>query len=165
MSRRSVVVTAILSSVVLIWQARFAFGVMRADWLYFQLDRVMVFWNAQNRPDTVQVKQGQEQIEQAMAYWPNQADYLAVQARIFTWQALLAQQQPQADASIQKALEAMQRVLQQRPANPYHWAQYAEYLAATPGKSAELKVAIAKVNELAPGDIKLQQQVQGLLGR
>jgi hypothetical protein len=165
MRRKFIVSAALVFSAVLIWQARFAFGVMRADWLYFQLDRIMVFWDAQNRPNAAQLKEAQRQVDVAMVYWPNQADYLTMEARISAWQAVTAELQPQADAAMQKALGAVQQALQQRPANPYSWAQYAEYLAASPGKSAELAIAINKVKELAPGDVKLQQQVQSLQNR
>lgn len=150
----------------LLWQVAFSVQVMRADPLYFAVQREVVFWSdEQYRPESQRVAELQARMQQAQALWPQQADYHALQARLQTWQGLLATSRQDANASYAAAAASMEQALRWRPANPWNLAQYAEYLATQPARSSELQAASAKAMALAPGDAALQARMQALRGR
>lgn len=151
---------------VLLWQAGFAVQVLRSDPVYFAVQREVVFWNDEAyRPDAGRVTVLQQQMQKAQALWPENADYHALQARLQTWQGLLADTNQASTAHFAAAAATMELSLQWRPANPWSLAQYAEYLATQPARRSELQGVIAKARQLAPGDVALQERMQALLDR
>ncbi len=167
MGDRRIALTALVPLLaLLVWQGAFAVQVLRADPLYFAVQREVVFWSdEQYRPDPARVTVLQARMQQAQALWPEQADYHALQARLQTWQGLLADTREAATANYAAAAATMEQSLHWRPANPWSLAQYAEYLATQPARRAKLQEAIAKAMQLAPGDAALQARMQALLQR
>lgn len=151
---------------ILLHQSAFAVRVMLADLVYFNLEREVVFWgDGERRPSIEQVRAAQTTLDGAVLRRPGQADYLAMQARLFAWQGLLAVSPAAADEQFKLALAAMHRSLQERPGNPYSWAQYAEYLTTQPGSGVEVADAASKARLLGPGDPNLQTRMQALTRR
>jgi hypothetical protein len=152
--------------VLLCVQASFAIKVMLADILYFGIEREVVFWNdGDSRPAVSTVSAVQSRINEALGLWPEHPDYLSMQARLFAWQGLLADNQIAANEQFNLALAAMRQSLIDRPGNPYSWAQYAEYLTTQPQLVDDFAEAVEKVRELGPGDPNLQLRIQALLPR
>jgi len=149
----------------LVWQGEFALRVLRSDMDFFQIQRGMVFWGSgEARPSQEQVDAMAFRVDATVALWNTHPDYLAMQARIVAWQAVLASG-AERSAYIEEAARLMSLSLAIRPANPYSWAQYAEYLRALPGQEAELDVAASKAMNLAPGDFALTERMRALLIR
>lgn len=164
--RRLPVIMLVPVLALLLWQAVFALQVLRADPLYFGVQREVVFWSdEQYRPAPERVTELQVRLQKAQALWPEQADYHALQARLQTWQGLLADSRQEANSRYAAAATTMEQALRWRPANPWSLAQYAEYLATQPSRSAELENIAARTMQLAPGDPALQARMQALRGR
>lgn len=141
----------------------FAARVIRADLLYFNVERELVFWGSNNRqPAAAEVAGALQRINIALQYWPDNPDYLVLKARIHVWEGVLAGNGPSADGYFEQALHSMERALAVRPSNPYSWALYAEYLTTQPDRRSDLSAAVAKVRQLGPGDPSLQQRMQAL---
>lgn len=166
MAERRIALAIVVPLVLLLWQAGFALQVLRADPLYFSVQREVVFWaDEQYRPDSARVAELQGRMQQAQALWPQQADYHALQARLQTWQGLLADTRQAATGHYAAAAATMEQSLHWRPANPWSLAQYAEYLATQPARNTELQDVAARAIQLAPGDAALQARMQSLLSR
>ena len=141
----------------------FAFRLMRADLLYFNVERELVFWGSNDRqPSATEVTDALQRITKALEYWPDNPDYLVMQARILVWHGVIAGDTRTADGHFEQALSTMERALAVRPSNPYSWALYAEYLTTQPERRSDLVAAVAKVRQLGPGDPGLQQRMQAL---
>ncbi|MES2606902.1 MAG: hypothetical protein V4603_18380 [Pseudomonadota bacterium] len=147
----------------LAYEGSFAARVALADLAYFGLERDVVFWgDGERRPSVEQVTAAQSVLDTALARRPAHADYLAMQARLYAWQGLIGNPAA-ADEQFKLALASMRQSLQQRPGNPYSWAQYAEYLTTQQGSGTELAVAVETARTLGPGDPKLQTRMQALI--
>lgn len=148
------------------FQAQFAIQVLRTDPVYFATQRQVVYWSDDRfRPGLEQVASAHDAMSAALDAWPENADYRALQARLDLWLALLSTDRSSANRYLQSAMENMEQSFHYRPANPYAWQQYAEYLAASRGRRADLEAAVAKVQALAPGDAGLQASALALLSR
>jgi hypothetical protein len=164
--RRIALIIVLPVLAVLLWQASFAIQVLRADPRYFSVQREVVFWaDEQYRPDAARVTELQQQMRKAQELWPEQADYHALQARLQTWQGLLADSRQAASENFAGAAATMELALRWRPANPWSLAQYAEYLATQPARRAELEQVAERALRLAPGDAGLQTRMSALLSR
>lgn len=151
---------------VLAWQLLFAWQVLRSDPGYFSVQRDMVFWGENGRmPTPEQLARAAEVIDGSVAAWPENADYLTLQARVRLWQALLATDRPGANRFLDAAIATMEQSFSHRPAHPQAWLQYAEYLAARRNDSTALQEAVAKVEQLAPGDEALLAAARALGAR
>jgi hypothetical protein len=156
---------ALLILPLLVQQGVYALNVVRADFIHFAVQRDVVFWgNDDLQPAPARVDILQQRIELAMELVPGHADYLALHARILAWQAVLAPERRVSNANVLLAIASMQQSLKARPANPYSWAQYAEYLATQPLRRNELQEVVVRIATLAPGDSGLQQRSRSLLG-
>ena len=146
------------------WQLVFALQVLRSDPVYFLSQRQVVYWGEDGREPTLeQVLQVQEAVNGAVAAWPENGDYRALQARLYLWQALLATERRSANQRLQEAVHSLEQSFRHRPAHPYAWLQYAEYLAVRRNDLTDLEAAITKVQELGPGDPELQAAARALM--
>ena len=69
----------------------FGFRVMRADLLYFNIERELVFWGSNERqPTAAELADALQRIDRALQYWPDNADYLVMKARILIWHGVIA---------------------------------------------------------------------------
>jgi tetratricopeptide (TPR) repeat protein len=144
----------------------FGFRVMRADLLYFNIERELVFWGSNERqPTAAELADALQRIDRALQYWPDNADYLVMKARILIWHGVIAGDTQVADGHFKQALAVMERALAVRPSNPYSWALYAEYLTTQPDRGGDLTAAVAKVRLLGPGDPNLQKRMQAISPR
>jgi hypothetical protein len=149
--------------VVLAWQLQFAWRVLRSDPGYFSAQREVVFWGAEGRmPTTEQVARVARTIDGSVAAWPANGDYLALQARVRLWEALLATDRSSANRQLDAAIDSMEQSFLHRPAHPQSWLQYAEYLAARRNDNVALREAVTKVEQLAPGDEALLATARAL---
>ena len=159
-------VLAVLALLVVADQVLFAVRVMRSDPVYFSLQRQVVYWSEPGyAPAREQVAAVHATFLPAVQSWPRNGDYQALLARLNLWQALLAPNRAEANRYLDSAVAGMAASLRYRPANPYAWLQYAEYLAATRDDPETLELAIRKVQELGPGDDGLQAKAQALRPR
>jgi len=157
---------ALMLLAVLLWTGSFAVGVLQADLLYFNIEREVVFWgNNKQQPAKETIAGVQQRMETALHKWPDNPDYLAMQARLHAWQGVIATNRQTASENFRRAIESMRTSLRERPGNPYGWAQYAEYLNTQPDSASELAVAVDKAMKLGAGDPKLQQRMQALVLR
>lgn len=148
----------------LAYEGWFAARAALADIAYFSLEREVVFWgDGERQPSPEQMSAAQSTLDAALKRRPAHADYLAMQARLYAWQGLLAGSPAAANEQFKLALATMQQSLQQRPANPYGWAQYAEYLTTQPDSETDLATAVSRAKALGPGDPKLQSRMQALV--
>ncbi len=163
---RSAHLPALVLLAILAWAGSFAVGVMQADLLYFNIEREVVFWGTANQQPAAEAIAGVKQrMDSALRNWPDNPDYLAMQARLHVWEGVIATDRVAANESFRLALDSMRTSLAERPGNPYGWAQYAEYLTTQPDSAAELAVAVEKAMTLGAGDPKLQQRMQVLVAR
>lgn len=150
----------------LVWQLLFAWQVLRSDPGFFSAQREVVFWGVEGRsPTPEQVMRVAQTVDNSVAAWPTNGDYLTLQARVRLWEALLASDRPSANRKLDAAIDSMEQAFRHRPAHPQSWLQYAEYLAARRPGSAVLRDAVAKVEQLAPGDEALLATAQALGAR
>lgn len=150
----------------LTYQAIFAAQVLRSDPVYFAAQRQVVYWGQDGiTPSRTQVVSVLEAVNAALAAWPENADYLSLQARLHLWQALSASGRAAANQHLEDALQSMEQSFRYRPASPYAWLQYAEYRAARRNDGSALESAIRKVQDLGPGDPGLQAAALALRPR
>ncbi|HTQ98852.1 MAG TPA: hypothetical protein VMH83_02635 [Candidatus Acidoferrum sp.] len=157
---------AVMVLLLLAWQGTFAVQVLVSDVITFVVQRDVIYWGSADRKPTAEaVDDALVRIDQALVLWPRHPDYLALKARLFAWRGQIAVTRDDADTQFRFAIDTMRQALEQRPSNPYNWAQYAEYLATQRGRTLEVRQAADKVRMLGAGEARLQERMQALLAR
>src|SRR5690606_21475673 len=92
---------------------------LRSDPVYFSAQRQVVYWGQDGfTPSGAQVSSVLDAVNAALAAWPENADYLSLQARLQLWQALSATERTAANQHLEDALHSMEQSLRYRPASP-----------------------------------------------
>ena len=150
----------------------FAWKVIRSDWAYFRAEKsTAIFLDARSKNSddprlAGYIAQADDAIQQALALWPQNPDYLSLAAQISTQKAFnLAADQSGADIrkqSVTQALEYLRQAIRLNPVNAQHWALLAEYKIRAGQRDQEWLQAREKALELGGADPKMVERMLSL---
>jgi hypothetical protein len=107
------------------------------------------FWGRQDyRPQQPRISAANENINAALAAWPENPDYLEVRAHLLMWQAYWEKQPALAARFSHEALALKIRALERRPARRQDWIELAGDKARLGQNDATWKMALEKSGNL-----------------